>query len=193
MNPHLRRYINSVATLLFVAAMGCGNRILAHHNPTSIDKSAQDANSSKLPDTSHWKVYRNEKYGFQLKYPETWKVSSSRGTPPEMIYFRGPYRGVITQALTAAVQVNMNPRKLSIEGWFDDQLRAVDTSKLQAKGCSTVAGQPACFYETTDKFGKKRCVYTILHKTDVLTFIYDLGTEDSTNAAAIVESLQVLN
>jgi hypothetical protein len=173
--------------------MGYEDRILAHHNQPPVDMSAQNANPAKSPDTSNWKVYRNEKYGFQLKYPETWAVSSSRGTPPEMIYFRGPSRGVIGEALTVAVQVNMNPHKLSIEGWFADQLRPLDTRKLETKGCSTVAKQPACFYETTDKFGKKRCVYTLLHKTDVLTFIYKLGTEDSTSSAAIVDSLQLLN
>src|SRR5579859_3000343 len=36
-------------------------------------------------DTSKWKLYRNETYGFQVKYPDNWTVISSRGTPPEII------------------------------------------------------------------------------------------------------------
>ncbi len=87
----------------------------------------------------------------------------------------------------------MNPRKLYIEEWFAEQLRTMDAKKLEATSCSTVAGQPACFFEHTDKSGKKRFVYTLLHTTDLLSFNYRLGTEDTPSYAAIVDSFQVLN
>ena len=190
MTTHHRRYIMSIATLLVTTA---GGHILAQQNQASMNENLRDANPSKSPDTSKWKLYRDEKYGFQVKYPEAWAVSSSRGTPPEIIYFRGPYRGVIGRALNVTVQLNMNPRKLSIEEWFAEQMRAVDGKKLEATGCSTVAGQPACFFEHTDKSGKERFVYTLLHKIDVLSFDYKLGTEDSPSYSAIVNSFQVLN
>jgi hypothetical protein len=192
MTRHHRHYIMSIATLLLVTTMAGGHN-LAQQNQASKNENLRDANTSKLPDTSKWKLYRNDKYGFQVKYPGTWAVSSSRGTPPEIIYFRGPYRGVIGRALNVTVQLNMNPRKLSIEEWFAEQMSAMDGKKLEAEGCSTVAGQPACFFEHTDISGKERFVYTLLHKTDVLTFDYKLGTEDSPSYAAIVDSFQVLN
>jgi hypothetical protein len=191
MAPRHRRYIMSIATLLVTTV--AGGHILAQQNQASMNEDLRDANPSKSPDTSKWKLYRNEKYGFQVKYPETWAVSPSEGLPREIIYFRSPYRGVIGRALNVTVQLNMNPRKLSIKEWFAEQMRAVDGKKLQATGCLAVAGQPACFFEHTDKSGKERFVYILLHKIDALSFDYKLGTEDSPSYAAIVDSFQVLN
>ena len=28
-------------------------------------------------DTSNWKIYRNEEYGFEIKYPESWRIAYS--------------------------------------------------------------------------------------------------------------------
>src|SRR5215470_3152913 len=152
MTSHHPRHVASIATLLFITSIG-GGGILAQQNQGSTNESLREAKPSKSPDTSKWKLYRNERYGFQVKNPETWVVSYSRGTPPEIIYFRGPYRGVIGRALNVTVQLNMNPRKLSIEEWFSEQMRAVDDQKLEAKGCSIIGGQRACYFEYLNKSG----------------------------------------
>jgi len=159
----------------------------------SANQNQQDANGIKSPDTSKWTVYRNEKYGFQVKYPENWTVRASKGTPPETIYFGGPYRSVVNPTLTIAIQLNMNPRKLSIEEWFAEQLRAMDTQKLEAKGCSIIGGQRACYFEYANKSGEERSTYTLLHKTDVVSFYYKLGTGDSPNCVAVIDSFRILN
>ena len=182
-----------IAIVLLAFTTGCADHILAAHNQAPANERPREANSAPSPDTSKWRVYRNEKYGFQLKYPETWAVRSSKGTPPEMIYFAGPYRSVVSPALTVAIQLNMNPRKLSIEEWFAEQLRGMDAQKLEAKGCSTLGGQPACFFEHTGKSGKERSAYTLLHQTVVLSFYYKLGTEDSPNCVAVIDSFRMLN
>jgi hypothetical protein len=40
-------------------------------------------------DTSYWKVYRNEVYGFEMKYPSDWKVQEDYGGQVTNIDFFG--------------------------------------------------------------------------------------------------------
>src|SRR5215470_4285529 len=120
-------------------------RMSQHHYyalPTLVLLLATAASREQSTDISKWKVYSNEKAGFQLKYPHDWAVSSGKGTPPEIVYFRPPYHGVIGRALNVIVQHNRNPRKLSIAEWFAEQMRIVDAQKVEAKGCSTVVRRP---------------------------------------------------
>ncbi len=41
-------------------------------------------------DTSNWKTYRNERYGFSFKYPKDWKVENIKGRYPAPIYKEFP-------------------------------------------------------------------------------------------------------
>src|SRR5215470_14967649 len=193
MSPY-HLYILPFLFVLVAAATSSGPEVHARYTQAPIKKETKDTNSVQSTDTSGWKIYRSDKDGFQLKYPAGWTVSSSAGTPPEIIYFRAAYRGVMGRALSVTIQRNMNPRKLSIEEWFAEQMRMVDASKIKAKGCSIIARRPACFFESTDKSEKNRTksIYTLLHETDVVSFEYDLSTEDDSNYAAIINSFEVV-
>jgi|SRR3989344_2718155 len=48
-----------------------------------------DQNTS-LTDTSTWPIYRNEKYGFMMKYPPEWKVTESGDLEHDVINFFAP-------------------------------------------------------------------------------------------------------
>ena len=149
------------------------------------------AGLAQSPDISKWKIYRNDKYGFEVKYPDTWAVHSSTGTPPDIIYFAGAFRGSQRPQLDLAIQPNMNPRKLSIEEWFADQQRLTGL-KPKAVGRLIIGSQHAVFMENTIPDGKRRDVFTLLHSTNVLSFIYNVGTADDPVYVAIIDSFRVL-
>lgn len=82
------------------------------------------------------------------------EISRNLGCTFQQRIYRGhdrPYRGVIGGTLNVAIQPNMNPRKLSIDDWFAEQLWTLDAKNLSAKGGLTVAAQPASFFEHADK------------------------------------------
>lgn len=49
------------------------SRVFAVHR-AALAQGSDDESGSGIVDTSNWKTYRNEKYGFEMKYPEFWEV-----------------------------------------------------------------------------------------------------------------------
>ncbi|MBI3335453.1 MAG: hypothetical protein HY001_03055 [Candidatus Portnoybacteria bacterium] len=57
---------------------------LAEQKPQTPPKTQQLQNTS----TSNWKTYRNEKYGFEVKYPSEWTTKSIGADNDEVTFFK---------------------------------------------------------------------------------------------------------
>ena len=143
--------------LMLLCVGASGDQLMASSQKQASTKqnAAHTNGAAPAVDTSAWKTYRNEKHGFEVRYPETWVVNASSGTGPDIIAITKPLRnGEPNASLTLAVQKNQNPKKLSIEQWYADQIKVMNAHPESSENV-VIGGQPAVFMENTNSFGKR--------------------------------------
>ena len=91
-------------------------------------------------DTSGWKIYKNEEYEFELKYPNDWVFVSKdndrivfynqcgRGFPIIYDDFTAEYLEFLKSCGSFSVEIgrNLNSEKLSIKEWYDNFSKDAD-------------------------------------------------------------------
>jgi hypothetical protein len=123
-------YSSSVAIVLLCLATTC-----------AVGRRADAATTVSHLDTSGWKTYRNEQYGFEVRNPEEWKLEGEgHGTHGPAgglqtrvwtIEIRKPHRDGEPDAwVTLGVQENENPKRLSIDAYVAEQLKSFNAALL---------------------------------------------------------------
>ena len=78
-------------------------------------------------DTSNWKIYKNEEFGFEIKYPKDWYVVEELDRERVVISsdIKNPFYAPIV------IAIRSNEKRLSIKEWFQKSYPKNDISKLE--------------------------------------------------------------
>jgi hypothetical protein len=117
-------------------------------------------------DTSQWRLLRNDKLGFEVKYPDNWRAQTPTGTSSESVLISEPQQtGKTHLSLQFWVQRKINPKGLGIEVWYADQLEAI--ASLPVSTHTTLGSRPAIQREIVGSLGNHFDWFASLNATDV--------------------------
>ncbi len=71
-----------ILPVIMLVAVGCNTTPAIYNQPEEQQVDQSNIREQEIkPDTSKWKVYKNEKLGFQISYPSTYKVVENPEAP----------------------------------------------------------------------------------------------------------------
>lgn len=93
----IAKLVLAVAMIVFLGALFGAAGYLAVNKPAKIQQPqvspAAEPIKSVEGETADWKTYRNEKYGFEIKYPEDWTVNNTGSHMISLDNYNFCYRG----------------------------------------------------------------------------------------------------
>ena len=140
------------------------------------------AQGSPVVDTSGWTTLREAALGFELRHPPAWRVSRSTGTL-ESVLLGEPGGG----SMQVLVQRDINPRRLSIDAWYADQLQRLRVTSAPPTSPAVIGGRPAIRREISRPDGARLDFYTAAGASDVfqVSITQPSATLDPTHAAVL--------
>jgi hypothetical protein len=132
----------------------------------SIAATATLAQSSPQIDRTSWTLYRNDAFGFEVRYPGSWRVSLSRGSMRSVNLHAPQEVGKPDRLVQFIVQREINPDGLSIKQWYDEQLKKMK-GKPPPSVDTVLGGRPTIRRVYSGTLGVNIDFYSSLNKTDV--------------------------
>lgn len=79
-------------------------------------------------ETVDWKTYRNEKYGFEIKYPEGWNYITNNYNEQLLIgFYEGKYGGEGDAILTVSWNVTLQERYNKMKQYFEKSFKVTES------------------------------------------------------------------
>jgi len=112
--------------------------------------------------------YKNPKMGFELSYPQSWKISEDSDTSASLSRFLEERNQVVF--ISFFLQKNINPEVLPISDWFMEMLENYKKNGITPpKSINTeLGGKPVVLLEHNGKLGTSYTYYWSLN-TNVLS------------------------
>ncbi len=110
--------------------------------------------------------------GFEVEHPPTWHIRSVTGAGHETLLLNEtPQVGKPNVSVQFHVQRNINPKGLSIDEWYTDQLKDLQSKSL-LKAHAVIGGRAAIRREYEGTLGRNVGFFTTLNKTDMFTISF---------------------